>query len=294
VSEDSVSAIRQASLDLRDAMPAANIVRFLRHATDVRDVQVSDLELPAATGVSSGAVFFTAEIGDAPAERLFLKFDTGAAVRPFHQYDLQQQFDVQKVLFDAGVPTPEPLFVDPTGDYLGKPGQMMKIVRGNTGSSKAWVEGALASASRPDRQSMLVDAVRQMARMHTVDISDPRLASLFTRAAGDTSLEREINWSLDLARSHDFSDVRVDAAADALRQAIPRSYHDAFSHGDNKFDNYIFDAGKVSAVVWKSSTIAIVFARGEKRAAGIASAACRSSTPKGSPPRSSSPAQARR
>jgi len=249
MAEDSVSTIRQLSLDLRDAMPPERIQAFLAQACGTADVVICDVELPTATGVSSGAVFFTARIGDAEPVRLFLKFDTGAPVRPFHQYDLGQQFAVQSVLFDAGLPTPEPLYLDATGEHLGKPGQIMKVISAEAGSSKAWLEGALATASPSERDAMLLDAIAQMARMHAVDVSDPRLASLRERAGGANSVEREINWTLDLARHHEFTDPRIDAAAAALRDAAPADVRDVFNHGDNKFDNYLFANGKVAALI---------------------------------------------
>lgn len=257
MAEDSVNTIRQASLDIRDAMPPENILHFLRKAAASDDIAISDIATPSATGVSSGAMFFTACIGGDAPQRLFLKFDTKAEVRPFHQYDLGQQFDIQSALYEAGIPTPRPLYVDATGEYLGKPGQIMAVVKGDTGSSKAWVEGALADADAVSREAMLGDAIVQMAKMHAIDLDQPRLASLRQRAAGASSVEREINWTLDLARHQDFSDPRIDAAAAGLRTAVPGDIVDVFNHGDNKFDNYLFADGKVAAVIdFEMSSIA--------------------------------------
>eukprot|EP00903_Cladosiphon_okamuranus_P003214 g3212.t1 len=249
MANDSVDTIRQASMDIREAMPLEKIEAFLSERSGANAVEISDMKAPDATGVSSGGLFVTAQFDDAQPVRLFLKFDTESAVRPFHIYDLKGQFTVQKVMFDAGLPVPEPLYLDEDGTLLGRAGFVMKVVEGAPGSSKAWVEGALADASDTDREAMLKDAIDQMVAMHAIDVSKPELAFLLEIAEGENSIEREINWTLDLAKYHKFEDPRIDAAAASLMRRQPATHSDVFNHGDNKFDNYLFSAGRVSAII---------------------------------------------
>jgi aminoglycoside phosphotransferase (APT) family kinase protein len=249
MSDDSVDTIRQASLDIRAAMPEENVARFLKDRSGADRVVIHEMKAPEATGVSSGGLFITASLGNDGPQKLFLKYDTQSAVRPFHIYDLAGQFAVQKVLFDSGLPVPEPLYLDADGVLLGRPGFVMKLVSGRPGSSKAWVEGALAEAAPEQRTSMLHDAVKAMVAIHAIDIDTPELAFLNTLAKGANSIEREINWTLDLGAYHDFSDPRIDAAAKALLAHQPTGYRDVLNHGDNKFDNYLFDAGRVAAII---------------------------------------------
>lgn len=249
MSSDSVDTIRQASLDIRDAMPEDNVARFLKDRSGAAQVRIHEMRAPSSTGVSSGGLFVTASIGSAEPQQLFLKFDTQSAVRPFHIYDLAGQFAVQKVMFENGIRVPEPLYLDAEGALLGKPGFVMNQVSGNPGSSKAWLEGALAEAAPDAREAMLNDAIKTIVAIHAIDIDSPGLAFLKTLADGRNSIEREINWTLDLAAYHDFSDPRIDAAARALIAHQPSGYRDVLNHGDNKFDNFLFDQGKVSAVI---------------------------------------------
>ncbi|MER1967108.1 phosphotransferase family protein [Castellaniella sp. GW247-6E4] len=249
MSDDSVSTIRQASLDVRDALPIEKIVDFLRRESGDDKFDVVEAKSPDATGVSSGGLFLTCRDGSGETQRLFLKYDTQAKVRPFHIYDIAGQYRVQSVLYAAGLPVPEPLYLDANGDQLGRAGFVMRVVVGEPGSSKAWLEGALAKVEPQERDGMLHDAVRQMVRMHSIDTSKPELAFLKEIAPGGNSIEREIRWSLDLIKYHGFSDPRIDAAAAALRLAIPDQYTDVFNHGDNKFDNYLFSDGKVASII---------------------------------------------
>jgi len=249
MSSDSVDTIRQASLDIRDAMPQENVEQFLKDRSGASQVEIHEMRVPESTGVSSGGLFITASFGGEGPEKLFLKYDTQSAIRPFHIYDLAGQFAVQKVLFESGLPVPDPLYLDADGVLLGRPGFVMKLVSGTPGSSKAWLEGALADAAPEQRKTMLEDAIRTMVAFHAIDIDHPELAFLNTLAKGTNSIEREINWSLDLATYHGFFDPRIDAAAAALLANQPTGYRDVLNHGDNKFDNYLFAEGGVSAII---------------------------------------------
>lgn len=257
MSSDSVDTIRNASLELRDAIPQENVVAFLKQKSGASSVKVSGMRAPSSTGVSSGGLFLTASFDDGPDEPLFLKYDSQASVRPFHIYNLAGQYAVQKVLHENGLPVPKPLFLDAAGDLIGKPGFVMQQASGSPGSSKAWLEGALADAPPAQRESMLVDAIKTMVAVHKIDINHPDLAFLFRLAKGGNSIEREINWTLDLAAYHAFDDVRILKAAEALRSRQPSTYRDVLNHGDNKFDNYLFDQGRVSALIdFEMTTIA--------------------------------------
>ncbi len=249
MAQDSVSSIRQASLETRDAIPQENIRHLIQKAFDTKDVDLIGVTTPSATGVSSGGLFVDAAIDKRTSEKLFVKFDTGADVRPFHIYDLKHQYLVQRHLHASGISVPEPLYLDEQGAILGKPGFVMRVVSGDPGSSKAWSEGAIKDASPDQRGSMLHSAVQTMVDMHAIDISEPSLRFLHEQASGGSAFAREIQWTLDLAAYHDFSDARIDRSAEMLRQREPDGTPNVFNHGDNKFDNYLFEQGSVSAVI---------------------------------------------
>jgi len=248
MAQDSVSFIRQASLETRDAVPRENVENLFRKAFSTNELEILEIKAPSATGVSSGGLFVEALIKGEPA-RLFVKFDTGAPVRPFHIYDLTRQFVVQRHLHKSGVPVPEPVYLDERGAILGKPGFVMKVVAGEPGSSKAWSEGALADSSPDQRIQMLRSAAETMVAMHAVDVSDSGLRFLHEQAKGESAFAREIQWTLDLAAYHNFSDARIERSADMLRRRLPEGTIPVFNHGDNKFDNYLFRNGSVSAVI---------------------------------------------
>ena len=246
---NAVSSLRQTILDNRAAMPAERVAAMLQHFSGASDVTVLDMRAPSAGGFSSGAQFIEASFDDGEPESLFLKFHGDAPVTSFHIYNLAGQFAVQKVMFDAGLPVPEPLYLDADGTFLGCSGYVMRQTGGEAGSAKAWCDGALATASPDDRDQMLADAIRQLVAIHALDKDDPKLAFLYEVASGEDSIEREINWALDLAEYHGLEDHRVASAAEALLSRRPAGHVDVVNHGDFKFDNLMFTDAKVSAII---------------------------------------------
>lgn len=246
---NAVESLRQATLDTRAAMPIERVEAMLRHHSGTSNVTISELKLPSSTGFSSGALFIKASFDSREPEDLFLKYHGQAAISPFHIYNLANQFAVQKVMFDAGLPVPEPLYLDAEGAFLGCPGYVMRRTGGEPGSAKAWCDGALATASPDDRDQMLKDAISHLVAIHALDKNDPNLAFLYEIASGEDSLEREVNWALDLAKFHGLDDHRVTSAAEALLSRRPAEHVDVVNHGDNKFDNFMFVGNKVAAII---------------------------------------------
>jgi len=110
---------------------------FLEEQPEVKGkVVVTDIER-AETGASSGNLQFTAQLdlGEGPClNRFSVRYHPTDSFFPPSNYDLVAQFKIQKALQGTGVPAPNPLWLDSTGESLGVPGFIMEY-KGGTAPS---------------------------------------------------------------------------------------------------------------------------------------------------------------
>lgn len=262
-SEAMMGGVAVASQAATGSINLESIAAFVEEQPDVEGPVVVR-ELPRGSGrggYSSGMLFLEVEYLDPDRGRItresVLRYAPGGEQRIHVEYDLGRQFDLQRALQDTAVPTPMPLWLDRSGDFLGSPGYMMELVKGDA-AANVWLYGAtfFTEASHDQRESMVHDLVRTMGKIHEVDVDAHGLRGHMMAAEGATGLERIINqrWrTWEWLRTDEESRLRT--IRDELVSGQP-DHEEVLVHGDSNYGNYLFKDGKVAAVLdWESSSV---------------------------------------
>jgi aminoglycoside phosphotransferase (APT) family kinase protein len=239
---------------------AAEIERFIQAQDGIAGrVEISNLRTNAEVGASNGIVLFTAnyDIGAGRVQRdLVLRHAPGSETRLFFEYNLARQFKVQRALQGSGVPVPEPLWLDENGDYLGITGYVMAAIKGTAPHPSAFTIGPLAEATPADRETMLDDVSTALIGIHGADYAARGLGDFVMNAAGETPLERAINWywqTWEWINLPIYS--RLAPVKSWLLENAPAG-GTTLTHGDSTLHNYLFQGNRLVAVLdWEMSSL---------------------------------------
>ena len=167
-------------------------------------------------------------------------------------YDLARQFTVLRALEGSAVRVPRALWLEDTGDVLGRPFFVMERVPGNVYEMEAPQE---SDVSADGVRRMCESMAEQLAAIHTVDIAEVHLDSLDD---GSNHLDREIDhWSQELQRVKRGTLPALERLLHELKVSRPSPHHAvALVHGDAKPGNFAFVGDEVSAVFdWELTTL---------------------------------------
>ncbi len=158
-------------------------------------------------------------------------------------YDMQRQFDVLRALADTPVKAPKALYLEPTGDVLGRPFFVMESLSG-TVYERQIPPDLTAIPGRIRRMSESL--VEQLAEIHRVDVRGVGL----DEANGSSYLERELDhWESEINRVKRGPLPALERLLTELRADMPTpSGRVTLVHGDAKPGNFAYVDGEVSAV----------------------------------------------
>jgi aminoglycoside phosphotransferase (APT) family kinase protein len=163
-------------------------------------------------------------------------------------YDLARQFSILRALAPTPVRVPPALWLEPTGDVLGRPFLVMDRVAGD-------VYEMQAPDAEPDRiRRMCEGMAEQLAQIHLVDLDAVGLAGLDD---GTRHLERELtHWADEMHRVQRGPLPALERLLHELRDTAPAAYpRVTLVHGDAKPGNFAFVGDDVSAVFdWEMTT----------------------------------------
>ena len=195
------------------------------------------------------------------AEMLALTMVTGSSrrdvvvrLRPpppalLEPYDLARQFSILRALAPTRVRVPPALWLEPTGDVLGRPFLVMDRVPGD-------VYEMQAPDAEPDRIRLMCEGMaEQLAQIHLVDLDAVGLAGLDD---GTRHLERELNhWADEMRRVQRGPLPALERLLHELRDTTPAAHtRITLVHGDAKPGNFAFFGDDVSAVFdWEMTTV---------------------------------------
>lgn len=101
-----------------------------------------------------------------------------------------EEFSIRQVAFGAGLTTPEPLWLEPNGDVLGKP---FMILRHVGGTAEAMVLQEALSAEEGDRLAGRLG--QELARLHSIRMEQaPASIAFLTRPDADWMRQRAAAW----------------------------------------------------------------------------------------------------
>jgi aminoglycoside phosphotransferase (APT) family kinase protein len=167
-------------------------------------------------------------------------------------YDLKRQFDLLAALGPTAVPAPPALWLEPTGEVLGRPFFVMERVAGEVYEREAPAE----LLQQPDRvQRMCHRMIDEVAGIHSVDLQATGLAQL---GDGRNFLDRELDRWRDeaqrVARGPLPGLERLHSELRARQQE--QSATVTLVHGDMKPGNVAFTRDAVSAIFdWEMTDV---------------------------------------
>ena len=167
-------------------------------------------------------------------------------------YDLPRQFRILRALEGTAVKAPRALWLERTGDVLGRPFFVMERLAGEVYERS--VPAALdADPARIRRMSESL--VEQIAAIHRVDLAASGLAAL---GDGRDYLERELaRWAGEMRRVARGPLPALERLLAALREHQPEPCPTVtLVHGDAKPGNFAFVGSEVSAVFdWEMADV---------------------------------------
>lgn len=165
-------------------------------------------------------------------------------------YDLVRQFTILRALQDSAVRVPPALWLEETGDILGRPFFVMERVGGDVYEMEAPADGPGAMVVR-----MCQSLAEHLAAIHSVDLEHTGLDALDD---GGNHLQRELDhWASEMDRVKRDSLPALERLLQALRDSQPEQCPNiTLVHGDAKPGNFAFVGGEVSAVFdWEMTTV---------------------------------------
>lgn len=164
-------------------------------------------------------------------------------------YDLKRQFDILRALDGTAVRAPRALWLENTGDVLGRPFLIMERVGGQVYEMQA--------PQAPDEhiRQMCRSMADQLAAIHTVDV---RAAGLEFLGDGRDHLDRELtHWASEMRRVQRGPLPALERLVRELVRTKPaQSQTITLVHGDAKPGNFAFVEADVSAVFdWEMTTV---------------------------------------
>jgi aminoglycoside phosphotransferase (APT) family kinase protein len=165
-------------------------------------------------------------------------------------YDLVRQFTILRALANTPVRVPRALWLEETGDVLGRPFFVMERATGQVYEMEAPADVADSTVVR-----MCQSLVEQLAAIHTVDLTQTGLDALDD---GGDHLARELDhWAAETNRVKRDRLPALERLQQALRAGTPKPCPNVtLVHGDAKPGNFAFTDGEVSAVFdWEMTTV---------------------------------------
>ncbi|BBZ61358.1 acyl-CoA dehydrogenase [Mycolicibacterium monacense] len=167
-------------------------------------------------------------------------------------YDLPRQYRILKALADTAVRVPRVMWLDASGEVLGRPFLIMERVAGTVYEMDV-PQGDVVTPARIRR--MCESLAEQLAAIHSVDLDATGLRELDDPA---THLEREIeHWAGEMHRVQRGPLPALERLLQTLRDTVPApSPRVTLVHGDAKPGNFAFVGDEVSAVFdWEMTTV---------------------------------------
>jgi aminoglycoside phosphotransferase (APT) family kinase protein len=165
-------------------------------------------------------------------------------------YDLVRQFTILRALEDTAVRVPRALWLEETGDVLGRPFFVMERATGDVYEMQAPADVADQTVMR-----MCESLAEQLAAIHCVDLKQTGLDALDN---GSDHLDRELShWAAEMNRVKRDTLPALERLQRALREGKPEPCPTVtLVHGDAKPGNFAFTDGEVTAVFdWEMTTV---------------------------------------
>lgn len=227
---------------------------------------VSQLEVPAANGMSSETVLFdvtTTEDGVKVTLPCAARLAPEATAVPvFREYDLDKQFRAMRLVADrTEVPVPEALWFEPDAAALGSAFLVMRRIDGRVPPDLApYNFGSWLSEASPEEQGSLQDAsVGVLAGLHEITTSNADLGFLELDRPEPTALRRHVadHWVYYEWVSGEWRQPLIERCFAWLEDNWPADEGPpVLSWGDARIGNILYDGFRpVGVLDWEMAGV---------------------------------------
>lgn len=228
-------------------------------------VEITDLVIPEASGMSSQTVLFETIVGEGAArtKRGFVVRVPPTGEGVFPDYDIAREARVMSALAAAtDVPVPNVVAHEATGEVLGTEFLLVDRVHGEVPADDPpfTTAGFVVDLSPEQRATMWDSAMRTIAGIQSVDPFEHDLGFLRHADLGDTVIDQELaywrrfyRWAAGEQRS-----PTIDAAFEKLEATKPTADGPlVVSWGDGRFGNLMFgpDQEVTGVFDWEMATL---------------------------------------
>ncbi|XP_010777505.1 acyl-CoA dehydrogenase family member 11-like [Notothenia coriiceps] len=164
---------------------------------------------------------------------------------------VDREYRVQKALFSAGFPVPQPLLLCTDAEIIGTEFYLMEHVKG-----RIFRDLRLPGVSAAERTALYVAAVEALAKLHSLDLASLNLEG-FGKGAG--YCKRQVStWTKQYTAAAHRDIPAMNELSDWLRKNLPANDNEVtLVHGDFRLDNLIFhptEARVMAVLDWELST----------------------------------------
>jgi aminoglycoside phosphotransferase (APT) family kinase protein len=229
-----------------------------------RELTISELSGPGATGFSSDTLLFdltSSEAGVARRRSLVLRLEP-AGFRVFPCYDVGRQFRIQRRLGRSGIPVARALWLERDPGVLGSPFYVMERAEGRIPPDNPpyHADGWVTEIAPAERERIWWSGFEALAAIHRLEIGDGRFAFLSPAGGAGSPLEAQLeDYGRFLAwAARGRPQPTCEVALAWLRAERPRDPEPlALCWGDARIGNMVFREGRCVAVLdWEMATLA--------------------------------------
>lgn len=166
-------------------------------------------------------------------------------------HKVDREFRVQKALFSAGFPVPQPLLHCTDAEVMGTDFYLMEHVKG-----RVFRDLRLPGVRAAERTALYVAAVEVLAKLHSLDLASLDLEGY---GKGPGYCKRQVStWTKQYIAAAHRDIPAMNELSDWLRNNLPANDNEVtLVHGDFRLDNMIFhptEARVLAVLDWELST----------------------------------------
>uniref|UniRef100_A0A8D0DAK3 Acyl-CoA dehydrogenase family member 11 n=1 Tax=Sander lucioperca TaxID=283035 RepID=A0A8D0DAK3_SANLU len=166
-------------------------------------------------------------------------------------HKMDREYRVQKALFSAGFPVPQPLLHCTDVEIIGTEFYLMEHVRG-----RIFRDIRLPGVSPAERTALYVAAVEALAKVHSLDLASLNLEGY---GKGSGYCKRQVStWTKQYTATAHRDIPAMNKLSDWLMKNLPANDNEVtLVHGDFRLDNLIFhptEARIMALLDWELST----------------------------------------